>query len=145
MVWEEHSVFKGISRGSDHQLDGLQLSLSLVKDEEALQTAGVEQQVRAITEVAQELKSFLERPAAEQQGKAVAHLIHALKSGDKDDRELEGIVGRLDSARDELVLRISVAQVSLVGNLKDGFRVAFDVLRQHHAWPGTHHDEQCWR
>jgi len=51
-------------------------------------------------------------------------------SGDKDDRELEGILKRLDRSKDELVPRISVAQVGLVGNLKDGFRVAFDVLME---------------
>lgn len=107
-------MVKGTSKTLDDvskQIDGLERSLGLVKDEEPLQTAGVEQQVRAITEVAQELRSFLERLAAEQQRRVVSQFIHALKSGDKgdkDDRELEGIVGRLERARNELVLRISV-------------------------------------
>ncbi|KAH8747740.1 hypothetical protein F5883DRAFT_436983, partial [Diaporthe sp. PMI_573] len=48
--------------------------------------------------------------------------------GDKDDKQLEDTVRRLDRARDQLVLRISVAQVGLVGNLKDGFSVAYGVL-----------------
>jgi len=69
-------------------------------------------------------------PRPVKQRKAISHFFHALKSGDKDDRELEGILKRLDRSRDELVRRISVAQVGLVGNLKDGFRVAFDVLME---------------
>ena len=112
------------------QLESLEKSLGFVRAEEGLQTAGVEQQVRAITKVADELKSSLDRLAAEQQRKAVAQFIHAVKSGDKDDRELQAILGRLDSARDELVLRISVAQVGLMGNLDGGFRVAFNVLTE---------------
>jgi len=112
------------------QLEGLAGSLNLVKEEERLQTAAVGQQVTAIIGVAETLKSFFDRLAAEQQRKAISQFFHALKSGDKDDRELEGILKRLDRARDELVLRISVAQVGLVGNLKDDFHVAFDILRE---------------
>ncbi len=124
---------KGASKTLDNvskQLEGLAGSLNLVKEEERLQTAAVGQQVTAIIGVAETLKSFFDRLAAEQQRKAISQFFHALKSGDKDDRELEGILKRLDRARDELVLRISVAQVGLVGNLKDDFHVAFDILRE---------------
>jgi len=124
---------KGASKTLDNvskQLEGLAGSLNLVKEEERLQTAAVGQQVTDIIGAAETLKSFFDRLAAEQQRKAISQFFHALKSGDKDDRELEGILRRLDRARDELVLRISVAQVGLVGNLKDGFRVAFDVLME---------------
>jgi len=56
--------------------------------------------------------------------------VHALKSGDREDRELWEILDRFDRAKAELVLRISVARVGLVGNLQDGFRVTFDVLTE---------------
>jgi ABC-type transporter Mla subunit MlaD len=124
---------KGASKSLDNvskQLEGLVGSLNLVKEEERLQTAAVRQQVTAIIGVEEELRSFFDRLAAEQQRKAISQFFHALKSSDKDDKELEGILKRLDRSRDELVLRISVAQVGLVGNLKDGFRVAFDVLME---------------
>lgn len=60
----------------------------------------------------------------------MSQFFHALKSGDKDDNELQGILNQLDRARNELSLRISVAQVGLLGNLQDGFQVAFGVLEQ---------------
>jgi hypothetical protein len=112
------------------QLEDLGRSLDLVKDEEGLHTASIEQQVRSIAEIAEELRSFLQKLVTEQQRKAVLKFFHALKSGDKDDKELQGIFTRLDRARDELALRILVAQVGLVGNIKEGFYDAFDVLKE---------------
>ncbi|EXL39138.1 hypothetical protein FOCG_18242 [Fusarium oxysporum f. sp. radicis-lycopersici 26381] len=111
-------------------LDTIDESLSLVREEVRLQTARVELQVKAITDVATELRSFLDNLAARQREKAVSQFFHALKSGNKDDKELQGILDQLDRARNELRLRISVAQVGLLGNLQDGFRVAFGVLEQ---------------
>lgn len=110
------------------RLEALVQSLCLVKEEERLQTPSVKQQVSVIIEVAQELKDFFERLRAERTKKVALRFIHALTSGDKDDKQLGEILNRLDGARDELILRISVTLVGLVGNLKDGFRVAYDVL-----------------
>jgi hypothetical protein len=110
------------------QLRSLEQSLSLVREEEALQTAAVGQQVRGIAEVAEELRSFLDTLAAEGQKRSITQLIHSIKSGDKEDKQLADILDRLDRARDLLVLRVSVAQVGVMGNLKDGFRVACGVL-----------------
>ncbi|KAL9573930.1 hypothetical protein ACKAV7_001922 [Fusarium commune] len=124
---------QGISETLDNvskHLDAIDESLRLVREEERLQTARVELQVKAITDVATELRSFLDNLAARQREKAVPQFFHALKSGDKDDKKLQGILDQLDRARNELGLRISVAQVGLLGNLQDGFRVAFRILEQ---------------
>ncbi len=110
------------------QLDCLDRSLSLVRDEEALQTAAVAQQVRGIAEVAEDLRSFLDTLAAEQQKRSIPQLIHSLKSGDKEDKQVADILDRLDRARDLLVLQVSVAQVGVMGNLEEGFSVAFGML-----------------
>ncbi|KAI9775232.1 MAG: hypothetical protein M1839_001350 [Geoglossum umbratile] len=112
------------------QITTLICTLSLVKEEERLQTASVGQQLQAIIEVADELKHFFDKIRAEQQRKAIRQFFHELKSGDKDDIELAKIFDRLDKARLELVLRISLAQVGLIGNLDDGFHVAFSVLQE---------------
>ena len=84
-------------------------------DEKALQTAAVEQQVRDIAEVAEELRSSLDARAAEKQKPPIPQLIHSLKSGDKEDKQLADILDRLDRARDLLALQVSVAQVGVVG------------------------------
>ena len=115
---------------TSQQLATLERSLGLVEEEESLQTADVVQQVRAITGVAEEMKVFFDRLAIGQQKSTAAQFMHALKSGAKEDGELRGILDRLDRAKAELVLRISVAQVGLVGNLRNGFRVAFGVLTE---------------
>jgi hypothetical protein len=73
---------------------------------------------------------FFDGLTSQQQRKMIAQFAHALKTGDKEDRELQGILDRLDRARDGLVVRILVAQVGVVGNLQDGFRVAFGVLTE---------------
>lgn len=116
-----------------NQLNTLESTLSLVKEEEKLQTASVGQQLQAIVEVAEELSGFFNKIKAEQERQAIRRFLHALKSGDKDDIELSAIFNRLDSARLELVLRISLAQVGLIGNLQDGFSVALGVLQETNA------------
>lgn len=84
--------------------------------------------MRGIAEVAGELRSFLDALAAEQQKRSIPQLIHSLKSGDKEDKQLADILDRLDRARDLLVLQISVAQVGVMWNLEKGFYVAFGML-----------------
>lgn len=96
-----------------HQLNNLEYSLKLVCEVKALQTESVQQQVLSISTITTELRLFLEGLAQEQQKKPLTQLLNALKLGDKDDKRLQGILERLDRARDELSLRISIAQASL--------------------------------
>jgi hypothetical protein len=112
------------------QLNTIVSTLNLLKKQERLQTASVGQQLHAIIEAAEELRDFFDKIKAEQQKKAIRQFFHALRSGDKDDIELAGIFDRLDRARLELVLRICMAQVGLIGSLQDGFHVAFGVLEE---------------
>jgi hypothetical protein len=88
----------------------------------------VSQQVKTIISVAEDLKAFLERRQAEQQRKAIQRFTHALNSGDRDDKELDDMLRQLGSAKDELVLRITLTQVGLLGNIKDGFSVVVNQL-----------------
>jgi hypothetical protein len=132
-VQKARDSINGTSRTLENitkQLNTLVTTLSLLKEQERLQTASVGQQLQAIVEVAEELKDFFDKIKSEQQRKAIRQFFHALKSGDKDDIELAEIFDRLDRARLELVLRISLAQVGLIGDLQDGFRVAFGVLQE---------------
>lgn len=130
-IREARDRVRGTSKALDdsfQQLAALESSLDLVKEEGALQTAAIGQQLKAVAGVAEELRSFLNSLANEQQKSRFTQFTHALRTGNKDDRKLQGIFGRLDREQDGLVVRILVAQVGLVGNLQDGFRVAFSVL-----------------
>lgn len=110
------------------QLESISQSLSLVQDEKNLHTASVEQHCMIIIRIADELKAYFDRLTTEQQRHTMRQFFSALKAGDKDEVELAEILERLDHARNELVLRISVAQVGLMGDMNQGFRVAYDVL-----------------
>ncbi|KUJ16933.1 uncharacterized protein LY89DRAFT_782172 [Mollisia scopiformis] len=74
------------------------------------------------------MEAFFDKLQAEQKKSGVRQFAHALKSGDKEDQELAGIVSRLSNARQELSLRVSVVNVGLTGNVNDGFQVAQQVL-----------------
>lgn len=127
---------RGSSKALDNvtsQLEALEGLLDLVKEEEGLQTAAVGKQLKAVIEVAAELESFFNRLTALQQRKADSQFLHMLRSGEADDEELEAILDRLDRTKQDLSLHISVAQVGVFGNLQDGFRVAFTVLKQTNA------------
>lgn len=100
----------------------------LIKDERNLQTPSVEQQLVTIVYIAEELRSFFNRLEAMQRHKAMRRFAHALAVGDREEAELTNILSRLESSRNELVLRISVAQVGLMGNLNEGFKVSANVL-----------------
>jgi hypothetical protein len=115
------------------QLSTLVSTLSLVKEQDRLQTASVGQQLQTIIEIAEELKAFFDKTKAGQQRTPIRQLFNAFKSGDEGSRELADIFDRLDRERLELVLRISLAQVGLVGNLEDGFRVVLSVLQETNA------------
>lgn len=112
------------------QLEGLVQSLSLVKSEPTLQTASVMLQVEAIVDVSEELRDLLETLRKRQEKSSGRQMMHAITSGDKDEKQITSIVGRVDSARAELTLRIVVAQVGLIGTLNDGFRVASLTLAE---------------
>lgn len=112
------------------QLEGLVQSLNLVKSEPALQTASVMVQVEAIIDVAEELRDLLEKLLKRQEKSSGRQMMHVITSGDEDEKLITSIVSRVDSARAELTLRIVVAQVGLIGNLNDGFRVASITLAE---------------
>ncbi|KAK1138263.1 hypothetical protein N8T08_003215, partial [Aspergillus melleus] len=110
------------------QIDNIFETVTLIAEEENLHTANVQQQLFALTGVADELRAYFDKLSAEQHEGRVRQFFHALKSADDEDQELVAISGRLDDARSELLVRISVAQVGLIGDLHAGFSVAVDVL-----------------
>lgn len=111
-----------------YQLDSTSKSLILIKDEANLQTPSVQQHLIVMAEIAEELKALFHRLQAIQRQKTMRRFVHAFRSGDDEEKILEAVLHRLDRARNELILRISVAQVGLMGNINEGFRVSVNVL-----------------
>lgn len=111
-----------------YQLDSTSKSLILIKDEPNLQTPSVQQFLPAVAQVAEDLKGFFYQLQKAQRQRALRRFVHALKSGEDDEKALAAFMHRLDGARNELILRITVAQVGLMGNMNEGFRVSAGVL-----------------
>lgn len=114
-------------------LDALSTSLRMVEAEPRIQTAEIEDQIEHIVTVEQELEAFCHHLQAQQAKGTVHKYTHALKSGDEDDKKVAEILTKLQHARSELHLRISVINVGLVGNLQDGFQVARSTLQTTNA------------
>jgi len=132
-IQKAHESVKGVSKTLENvttELDAISKSLQFLKQEYRLQTESVGQQVTVIVDITMEMKLFFDRLEAEQKKNALRRFGHALRSGDKDDKELVGLVTRLLNAREELILRVSVVNVSLTGNVNDGFQVAQQVVME---------------
>lgn len=127
---------RGSSKSLDNVsalLDAISTSLRMVEAEPRIQTVEIEDQIKHIVEVEQELQALCHRLQAQQAKGTVHKYTHALKSGDEDDKKLAEILTKLQNARSELHLRISVINVGLVGNLQDGFQVARSTLQTTNA------------
>jgi seryl-tRNA synthetase len=112
---------KGASKTFDDvsgQLDDVCQSLYFVKKEPRLQTSMIGSQIRIIIKVAEDLKTFLEKLHVKRRMKFFPGLVHALKSGEEESKQLVELLSKLDRARAELVLRISVTHIALTGDLK---------------------------
>lgn len=119
---------KGLRKRAKHVLEhqeAVAQSLILIKEERNLQTTSVAEQLTIIVDVAEDLKKLYESLRKKSR---VSVFFSIFLLGDKYGQQLDEILRRLSAAREELLLRISVALVGLVGNVKDGFRVASDVL-----------------
>ncbi|KAM0323508.1 hypothetical protein ACHAQA_008788 [Verticillium albo-atrum] len=122
-VREATQRVEGHSKSLDNvssQLATLETSVDLVRDESSLHTPLVESQLQAAELVADDLRDHVDRLAA----------VGKLAIGDEEEAQLEAILKRLDQATDSLQLQISVVQVGLLGNLQEGFCVAFPLLER---------------
>jgi hypothetical protein len=116
----------------DHtgQLNDLLNTLRLIEEEKELQTASVVEQLAKVLEISQELQDFLGKLATWQTTSAARQYVHAIGSAKRDEKEMVGILDRLDRAQNELVTRILLAQVGLTGTLRDGFAAVLPTIQR---------------
>ena len=116
----------------DHtgQFNDLLNTLRLIEEEKELQTAGVVEQLVKVLEISQELQGFLEKVATWQTTSATRQYVHAIGSAKRDEKEMVGILDRLDRAKNELGTRILLAQVGLTGTLRDGFAAVLPTIQR---------------
>lgn len=116
--------------GYNEQLHNLLGTLCLVQNETELQTPAIEEQVRVIVGIGQELKDFLDSLAARQAKSKSRQYVHALASEDRDEKTLNNILGRLDRAKADLNMRITTTHVGLSGTMRDGFAAALAIVQR---------------
>jgi hypothetical protein len=116
----------------DHtrQLNDLLSTLRLIEEEKELQTAGVVEQLAKVLEISQELQGFLGKMATWQTTSAARQYVHAIGSAKRDEKEMVGILDRLDRAKNELGTRILLAQVGLTGTIRDGFAAVLPMIQR---------------
>jgi division protein CdvB (Snf7/Vps24/ESCRT-III family) len=116
--------------GYQSQLDTLLDALRLVQDEPELQTRPIEKQVQKIIDLGKGLQRQLDTFAAQLTRSKTKQYTHAIFSGDKDERELENAMTRLDRAKADLNAMIVTTQVGLSGSMRAGFEVALAVVQR---------------
>lgn len=112
------------------QLDTLLSTLQLVQDEHELQTPPIEKQVRKIVGLGRVLQRQLDAFAAQLARSKTKQYTHALISGDKDEKELEGAMSQLDRAKADLIALIVTTHVGLSGPMRAGCIVTLAVVQR---------------
>jgi DNA repair ATPase RecN len=125
-----------VNGASDHldsyqgQLDTLLSTLQLVQDERELQTPPIEKQVRKIVSLGRVLQRQLDTSAAWLARSKTKQYTHALISGDKEEKELEGAMSQLDRAKADLIALIVTTHVGLSGPMRAGCIVTLAVVQR---------------
>jgi hypothetical protein len=112
------------------QLDNLLVTLRLVQGERELQIPAVEEQIQAVIDVGEELKDNLDVLAARLAKSKTKQYMHALASGERDEKDLGDILARLDGAKADLTTRILTAHVGLSITMRDGFAAALPIVER---------------
>jgi DNA repair ATPase RecN len=116
--------------GYQGQLDNLLSSLRLVQNEPELQTPSIEKQIQEIINLAKELQRQLDVFAAQLAKSKTKQYTHAFISGDRDERELESALTRLNRAKADLTALIVTTHVGLSGSMRAGFTAALAVVQR---------------
>lgn len=116
--------------GYQDQLDSLRSTLQLVQGEPELQTRPVGKQVQKIIGLGKELQRQIDAFAAQLTKSKAKQYKHAIFSGDRDERELESAMTKLDRAKADLNALIITTHVGLSGSMRAGFEVALSVVQR---------------
>ncbi|KAK4454833.1 hypothetical protein QBC34DRAFT_102977 [Podospora aff. communis PSN243] len=105
-------------------LQDLDQTLRLVIAQQHLQTHEVLGQIEKLHDISSELKEFLQRLNRVRKSSRTSQYLRAFGVARQDDRELAGILGRLDRTKSELMNRIHIAHVAITASIQKGFAEA---------------------
>jgi hypothetical protein len=128
---EAHQRQKELSTLLDrhqHELEITRNIIQMVKDEEALHTAGVASELVELDKVAGRLVAALGNLRSNR-GR-VAQFFHQLVLGEKDEGDLTRLMAELERAKSNLGLRICVAQVGLTRGLDETLVVNTNMVER---------------
>lgn len=111
-------------------LQSLESYLRLVKEEESLQTKAVEDAVGNTNTVCKDLELFLIKMCLAHNKSKGRQFAHNFMKGEDDEKELEGIGGRLNSARLQLSMNIQLVHVSVTGSVQEGIVAVMSEMRR---------------
>jgi len=105
-------------------------TLALIKNQRHLHTDEVVGQIQKVHEISGELDAFLQRLHRVQKRSRTSQYLRAFRVSRQEDRELSGILSRLDRAKIELMARIQIAHVGMTATIHEGFAAALPVAKR---------------
>jgi hypothetical protein len=112
------------------QLQDLLSTIELIQNEEELQTTEIGDLLLRVHELAKEFQRALEAIARLQEKSKAGQVLRALGTGERKEKELQGILDRLDQVNANLSMRIQLAHVRVTTTTRDGFTAALPTIQR---------------
>jgi len=119
-----------VMKDNEGLLEDLGQTLELIRGQRQLQTDEILSQISKLGKVSQELDSFLQRLGRVRRRSIARQYLRAFKSSRQDDRELTGILNRMDRVKLDLIARIDIIHVGMTARFQEGvLQAAFAAAR----------------
>lgn len=132
-IYQAREGVRGASKLlSDHkkQLQDLLSTVGLIQKEKELQRPGIGDLLSRVCEHAKELERALEAISRLQKKSKARQVLSALGTGEYREKELRGILERLDRAKTDLSLHVQVTQIGVAATTRDGFTAILPTIQR---------------
>lgn len=112
------------------QLDNLLSTLGLIQDVPELQSPAIQEQIQTIVSLGKEVQGQLDVLAARLAKSKAKQYTHTFIRGDREEKDLENAMTRLDRAKVDLTARIVAIHVGLSGTMYTGFTASLAIIQR---------------
>ncbi|KAF1847244.1 uncharacterized protein K460DRAFT_306212 [Cucurbitaria berberidis CBS 394.84] len=110
------------------ELEKIETSIKLVRDEDALQTAAVTSELVEMEKVTKNLIALLKELS---KSRGAAHqYVHQLVSGSEEEEKLSTVIDQISRSHEHLALRLQVAHVGLTKTLDSKMAVDMEAVQR---------------
>ncbi|OBS23232.1 hypothetical protein FPOA_03785 [Fusarium poae] len=127
-AYERQTELSSVLDTYRRELNSTKNILQIVRDEEALQTAAVANELVEIESILKRIVELLK--ALNEEKGAVRQFTHQLVHGSRDERKLSDIFGELGRAKFNLMMRIQAAHVGLTRSLDNSIAINTSIVER---------------